>query len=204
MLGTCHERRAALMTDKHPGPLPGDLMRQVAGELAGRGLNVAYPGRDDSCCLTVTGLPGRYCSVEVSDDGYVLLEYWPAVPGTADPALLAAQAMRVLGGPEGWRPDERICPPGQALIRAAGQALRSAGLAVILNVHADEENFEICAQLAVTRPGRPDRGEVNIGEDGALSWECDYPHGGQPGNRAGRIGDVLAGVLAPEPTGMDR
>lgn len=185
------------MTDEHPGPLPGGLMRQVAGELAGRGLNVAYPVQDDSCCLTVTGLPGRCCSVEVSDDGYVLFEYVPAVAGTADPAVLAAQAARVLGGPEGWRPDERICRPGQALIRAAGLALRSAGLAVALNVYADEENFEICTQLGVTRPGRPDRGEVSIGEDGALSWECDYPHGGQPATMAGRIGHVLAGVLAP-------
>jgi hypothetical protein len=29
MLGTRYERRAALMTDKHPGPLPGGLMCQV-------------------------------------------------------------------------------------------------------------------------------------------------------------------------------
>jgi hypothetical protein len=203
MLGARHERRAALITDQRTGgPLPGGLIRQVAGELAGRGLNVEYPVHVDSCCLTVTGLPGWYCSVEVSEEGYVLLEYWPAVAGTADPAVLAAQAMRVLGGPEGWRPDERICPPGQALIRAAGLALRSAGLAVALDVHADEENFEICTQLAVTRPGRPDRGEVSIGEDGALSWECDYPHGAQSGNRAGRIGNVLAGVLAPGAPGL--
>ena len=190
------------MTDEHPGPLPGGLMRQVAGELAGRGLNVEYPVHDDSCCLKITGLPGRYCSVEVDDDGFVLLEYWPAGSGTADPAMLAAQAMRVLGGPEGWRPGERICRPGQPLIRAAGRALRSAGLAVALHVPADEETFETCAHLAVTRPGQPDRGEVSIGEDGALIWECDYPHDAQPATTAGRIGNVLAVVLAPGAAGL--
>ncbi len=121
--------------------LPGGLMRQVAGELAGRGLKVECPVQDDSCCLTVTGLPGRYCSVEVGDDGYVLLEYWPAIPGAADAGVLAAQAVRVLGGADGWRPGEKACPPGSGLIAAAGRALRSAGLAVALDVHADEENF---------------------------------------------------------------
>jgi hypothetical protein len=79
MLGTHDESSAVSMTGEHPGLLPGGLIRQVAGELAGRGLNVAYPVHDDSRCLKVTGLPGRYCSVEVGDDGYVLLEYWPAV-----------------------------------------------------------------------------------------------------------------------------
>lgn len=112
-----------------PGPLPGGLLREVACELAGRGLNIEYPVHDDgSRYVTVTGLPDWYCTVQVNDDGYVLLEYWPAVSGTADPAVLAAQTACVLGGPEGWRPDERVCQPGKALIRATGQALRSAGL----------------------------------------------------------------------------
>lgn len=64
-----------------------------------------------------------------------------------------------------------------------------------LNVYADQESFEIYTHLAVTRPGRPDRGEVSIGEDGALVWECEYPHGGEKG--AAGIGNILAGVLAP-------
>ena len=170
-------------------------MREVADELTGQGLSVEYPVHDDgSRYLTIIGLPERYCAVQVNDDGYVLLEYWPAASETADLAVLVAQAVRVLGGPEDWRPDERTCPLGQALLRATGQALRSAGLAVALDVRADEQTFEIYAQLAVTRPGRPDLGKVSIGEDGALTWECEYPDGTQDG--AASIGNILAGVLA--------
>ncbi|HEY7145474.1 MAG TPA: hypothetical protein VH637_14620 [Streptosporangiaceae bacterium] len=163
-------------------------------ELSARRLPVGYSFEDDGCLLRVTGLPGRWCTVIADDSGYVLVDCWPAGPPAPDPATLAATAMRVLGDREDWQPGPRVSDPDLTLLGRVGLALRAAGLAAALSIHADQANLEVCAQIMVTRPGRPGRGEVRVGEDGTFTWECQRLRSAE--EAAARIAELLAGILA--------
>jgi hypothetical protein len=192
-------------TPQHTQPArPGGLLSQVAAGLAARNLPIRYSHDQDEGLLRVTGLASRYCTVIAEDSGYVLADCWPAgpPPPRASPpppraSALAATAMRVLGDREGWQPGDPVTDPDLTLLSRAGLALRAAGLTVRLNVLADEKNLEVCTQIVVTRPGRPGRGEVRIGDDGTFTWECH--HSRSPGETVNRIASILAGVLAPAP-----
>jgi hypothetical protein len=176
---------------------PGGLLSVIAMELSARRLPAGYSFEDDGCLLRVTGLPGRYCTVIADDSGYVLADCWPAGPPALDPAVLAATAVRVLGDRQDWRPGPPVTDPDLTLLGQVGLALRSAGLAVALNIHADQANLEVCVQIAVTCPGRPGRGEVRVGDDGTFTWECQRLHSAD--EAAARIAELLAGIVAPAP-----
>jgi hypothetical protein len=176
---------------------PGGLLSVIAMELSARRLPAGYSFEDDGCLLRVTGLPGRHCTVIADDSGYVLADCWPAGPPPPAPAVLARMAMRVLSDQDDWQPGPPVTDPDLTLISAAGLALRAAGLAVRLDIHADQANLEACTQITITRPGWPGWGEVRIGDDGTFTWECH--HARSPGQTAERIAGILAGVLAPAP-----
>jgi hypothetical protein len=176
---------------------PGGLLALVAAGLAARGVPGGYCHQEDGgCLLRVTGLAGRHCTVIADDSGYVLADCWPAGPRCPDPAVLAATVMRVLGDREDWQPGPPVTDPDLALLGRVGLALRAGGLAVRLDVQADERNLEVCAQVVVTSAGQPGRGQVRIGDDGALSWECDTPHPGQQQQQAERIAGIVAAIAA--------
>ncbi|HEY7143222.1 MAG TPA: hypothetical protein VH637_03175 [Streptosporangiaceae bacterium] len=174
---------------------PGGLLRMIATQLSARGLPGGYCHDDGGSLLRVTGLTGLHCTVIAEDSGYVLADCWPAGPPAPDPAALAATAMRVLGDQNDWQPGPQVSDPDLTLLGRVGLALRATGLSVALDVQADERNFEVYAQLVVTRLGQSWRGQVRIGDDGALSWEYDDPHISDPAHRALQIADMLA-VLA--------
>ncbi|HEY7147441.1 MAG TPA: hypothetical protein VH637_24610 [Streptosporangiaceae bacterium] len=174
---------------------PGGLLRQVAAGLAARNLPIRCTHDQDEGLLRITGLASRYCTVIADDSGYVLVDCWPASPPPPRAAALAATAMRVLDDREDWRPGEPVNDPDLTLLSRAGLALRAAGLTVRLNVLADEQNLEAFAQITVTHPGRPERGQLRIGDDGTITWECDQPHSGDEQHLARRIGNVLASIV---------
>jgi hypothetical protein len=47
-------------------------------------------------------------------------------------------------------------------------------LGVCLDVYEDHDTYEVVAEIIVTNPGRPERGQVRVSDDGALMWECGY------------------------------
>ncbi|HEY7145710.1 MAG TPA: hypothetical protein VH637_15825 [Streptosporangiaceae bacterium] len=176
---------------------PGGLLSQVAASLAARSLPIRCTHDQDEGLLRITGLASRYCTVIAEDSGHVLADCWPAGPPPPRASALAATAMRVLDDREDWQPGDPVNDPDLTLLSRAGLALRAAGLTVRLNILADQANLEACTQIVVTRPGRPGRGEVRIGDDGTFTWECQQPH--TAGETAERIASILTGIAGSAP-----
>jgi hypothetical protein len=175
-------------------------MTTVALELSVRGVEVHVPEDADSRCLTVAGLKGRGGNVHVDDDGTVVVECWPDDPADADPAMLAIEVATILGsGRDGWLLDGKAGRSGTPVARIVGPAVRAAGLAAEMVLYPDYDHFDVLTLVIATNPSRPDLGEVRIGDDGVLIWECLFPPGTRPGDIACRTGDVamhLSGMNA--------
>jgi hypothetical protein len=79
--------------------LPGRLVGMVAARLAARGFRAESgdPG-DDSCWLTIAGLNGMDCSLNIQDCGYIACDYAPCRGWEADPARLAGAVIGMLAG----------------------------------------------------------------------------------------------------------
>ena len=107
-------------------------------------------------------------------------------------------------GPVRFGPTSRAIPMGgdalAGLLAGIGGKLAIRGLAVS-DVRYNGELLE----LDVTNPGDPDKGKVNIGNDGYLIWERWGPING---NVAGTIVDIVVSLLAcglgEQPVGDDR
>ena len=95
-------------------------------------------------------------------------------------------------GPVRFGPTSRAIPMGgdalAGLLAGIGGKLAIRGLAVS-DVRYNGELLE----LDVTNPGDPDKGKVNIGNDGYLIWERWGPING---NVAGTIVDIVVNLLA--------
>jgi hypothetical protein len=188
-----------------------DLTTMVAARLSGRELDVQLPVSAGGPALKVTSLPDIECYVEVHDSGYVLLEYWYRSRGACDPRTLTAQVVRILR--EDSEDGTHASPAAQEkrwedenLIAAVGRALKASGLAVGLDAYFDHDDFSVSPALTIASPGRADRGEVRISEDGGLVWECHYPGASKPGDVADSIAEIVSGVLSlhkPRPAPAD-
>jgi hypothetical protein len=107
-------------------------------------------------------------------------------------------------GPVRPGPTSRAMPMGgdapAGLLAGIGGKLAIRGLAVS-DVRYNGELLE----LDVTNPGNPDKGKVNIGNDGYLIWER---WGSVNGNVAGTIVDIVTSLLdcglGEQPVGDDR
>lgn len=176
----------------------GAAMRQVARKFTAQGFEVRSPEWDDSRCLTITNLPGTTCDVTVHDSGAVSWEYWRARDKGADPGRVAALAMRLLTD------DNRTPPPvtapsgtaGDSLQGIVGRQLRAGGMDVSLDVYTDQVCFEVTAEIVVSNPARPDRGQVRVGGDPGLLWLTGCY--GTVRDDTGAITDTIITVLAED------
>lgn len=173
---------------------PGKAMRAVAEKLAAHGFDVRGPDCEDSRILTVTGLHDTMCDVTVEDSGLVTWEYRPS--DSADPDKVAARVMRLLTNGRPAVPARRP-GPRTALKGLVGRRLETRGLTVCLEVYEDQVAYEVAAEISVTNPDCPQRGRVNVTDDGALMWECGYEeHGSDTDAIAGLIAAILAEDVA--------
>jgi hypothetical protein len=168
------------------------MLHLIAAGLSARNLPIRYTHDQEEGLLRITGLAGRYCTVIADDSSYVLVDCWPAGPPAPRAAALAATAMRIVGDHDDWRPGDPVSDPDLTLLSRVGLALRAAGLTVRLNVLADEKNLEVFTQITVTHPRRPERGQLRIGDDGTITWECDHPHSADQQHHAAHITNMLA------------
>jgi hypothetical protein len=154
---------------------PGELMRLVAGGLAGNGHEVALPRFDDGRRLSVTS-PAARCALAVEDCGSVVLDWNPVVGSAVDPLVLANVASALLtgqAGPSQWQGHDSS-RADLTLKGKVGQELQARGLPVTLEVYTDEVAFEASAAILATAPQASLDAEVRVTDDGWLCWEGDY------------------------------
>lgn len=154
---------------------PGDLIRLVADGLTGYGLDVRLSGPGGDAGLDITCAAGQ-CRLSVNDWGYAELDYSPRSRDEADPKLIADLATALLTGRAEQYP--RLAGGsrrgGITFKGIVGRDLKARGLDVELVVYADEDYFEVDAEIAVTVPGSHDDARVWVTDDGCLTWTRDY------------------------------
>jgi hypothetical protein len=153
----------------------GELMRLVGERLTRNGLDVRRPEEPGRSPLSIAG-QGMPCELSVNDSGYVQLECGPRTADEADPGQLADLAFTLLTSgaedqPHHPREAERH---GLTLKGIVGRELRDRGLAVALNVYADEIGLDTYTEIVVTSPDSTQDAEVRVTDDGGLTWLRDY------------------------------
>jgi hypothetical protein len=150
-------------------------LHAVAGELTARGFVVSGLVRGNACQCEITGIGGAQCEMDLMGTGALVWEYIP-LPGALTPeeAVRMVLALHgVISLPSGGVPAARY--PGVALKGAVGRALAACGMAVrLVVVHRDDVNYEIYADVEVTSPAEPSRGNVRVSDEGEIRWECSF------------------------------
>jgi hypothetical protein len=169
---------------------PGTAMRAVAEKLAARGFGVRSPEWEESRRLTITGAGRARCELTVEDGGSVRWDYRPGSGRGTDPAEMTALVLRVLGAAGAGEPRTRA-RPGVSLKGVVGRALAARGLKVGMEVFEDPDFYAVSAEVVVSNPARPERGQVSVSDDGDLTWECRY----YDDCDAAQIADAVAGIV---------
>lgn len=154
---------------------PGELLRLVTCGLAGRGLDVAASGHEESHQVAIA-CEGAGCTLTVDDWGRVTWEHRTWLPGYADPKLTADLATALLTGRPGPYPllGRNSSQRGITFKAIVGLELRARGLDVGLAVYEDEHFLDAHVEITVTTPGAADAAEVCVTDDGCLTWTRDY------------------------------
>lgn len=184
-----------------PGGPAGDeaerCLHAVAHELAACGFAVSGLVWGNTCQCEITGTGGAHCEMDLMGTGALVWEYIPRA-GALTPGEAVRLVLALLGGTSpasGGVPAARY--PGGAFKGAVGRALAACGMAVRLLVfHRDDINYEIYADVEVTNPAQPARGNVRVSDEGEIRWECAFatPAGGlAPRDIAQTIATALAG-----------
>jgi hypothetical protein len=175
--------------------LPGQLIRMVAGQLAAYGFDVqGHESDDDDRLLTINGLPGMRCLLQIEDCGGFECEYVPRPGWETDPARVAGLVANRLSS-EGIQCHgiaERPTVPGFPPRTFIGTELKAAGLDVDLDVYPDLVSFKVIADLVVRNPDHPERGEIRISDNGGIILECDCCEAGASAAMIEAVAESLA------------
>jgi len=60
-----------------------------------------------------------------------------------------------------------------------------------MEVYEDPDYYDVSAEVVVSNPARPERGQVSVSDDGDLTWECRY----YDDCDATQIADAVAGIV---------
>jgi hypothetical protein len=174
------------------GNRPGEVVCALAGQLAAAGFDVGTPTPNDERHLTIRHTACARCELVVDDDGSMRWEYRPVTgPGT-DPAVMTQAILHVLAPDDTAEPDAST-HPGVTLKGAVGQALDALGLDVQMLVYEDLISYDVAAEIVVTNPARPDRGQVRLSDDGSVTWACSYRD--VPSGKAEQIAVAVVSVV---------
>jgi hypothetical protein len=169
---------------------PGKAMSAVAEKLAACGFGVRSPEWEESRRLTITSAERARCELTVEDGGSVRWDYRPSSGGGNDPAQMTGQVLRVLGAADTGEP-RPSARRGVSLKGVVGRALAARGLKVGLAVYEDPDFYDVGAEIVVTNPARPERGQVRVSDDGDITWECRY----YDDCDAAEIADAVVGIF---------
>lgn len=172
---------------------PVSTSRALAESLAGRGFHVHLPHDDDSEQFKVISAGGVRCGISVDDEDTGVAEYLN-IDAERGPGELAAVVARILGADYADPAQHAHLHRGVTLAGAVGRDMKARGLSVTLQTYEDHTEFRVGADVVITNPAKPQRGEVSISDDGWLCWECTAAE--LPGGIADLAGTIAA-TLTP-------
>ena len=169
------------MSDHEAGNDTATAGRCIADGLNGLNFGVRDLTEERAHVIQVTSARAALCQLVIGTAGLVTWEYFPFDGRGTDPGQLTAIVASILGTGTARSPARSWVGP--TLRGTVGRMLREAGLHVKLGGSSRNEEFcEVNADLIITSPARPGRGEVRLTEEAMIIWECP---------------------LAPPPAGLD-
>jgi hypothetical protein len=194
---------APVAASGHEPPADDDVYRAlhvVADGLTAHGFDTRSPTWERSYHLDVTNVRGALCEVNLAEGGKATWEYRRCHSCRADPMQIVDMVTSVLGaGDRGHRKGPARYLPDLTLKGVVGRALVEHGMSVCLReIHRDDVNFEIYAEIEAANPADPGRGKVRVADDGTIRWECSFhdlvaaADGLQPSDIAEAIARALA------------
>ncbi|HEY2577888.1 MAG TPA: hypothetical protein VGI74_16405 [Streptosporangiaceae bacterium] len=174
---------------------PGGLINEISEMLAQQGFDARRSDSEGSSRLTITNAPKGRCEIDIYDCGSVTCDYFPWAGERASPADIIRAVLRLLAVPQDGLADDHVeLHPGITLKSVVGRAMRAKGLKVDLWLSADEIDFSVYAEVAITNPEQPGRGIVCVADDGSIWWEC---HVDELTGHARGIAVTLTDMLVP-------
>jgi hypothetical protein len=173
--------------------MPDESMRIIAEGLAKRGLTVRTTRCEDSRLLKVTGTGKAACDVTVADDCGFTCEYIARRSRRSSPADTARVVARMLGTDYANPQQYAHLHRGVTSAGAIGREMKARGMTVAMNVIEDEEIYDVIADVVITNPVQPERGEVHVGNDDWVYWEC---YGDEIADGPADLATTVAEVLA--------
>src|SRR6266487_4342903 len=213
---------AAVLTgqdERACGNTAGDVRLAVADGLTAHEFDVLDPAGEGSQYLKVTNARNALCEIMISEHGSVSWEYRPFSGGPSS-AQITGMVLDLLGAEDREDWDASLSRgPGLTLTGIVGRALRERGMRVWpAEADRDDRIGELCAEIVVINPARPDRGNARVGDDGMIRWECHLngpaaaasAQGIEPSEIAGTIARALnrpravsSGLMPPTATRAD-
>ncbi|HEY2577828.1 MAG TPA: hypothetical protein VGI74_16095 [Streptosporangiaceae bacterium] len=168
-------------------------MRVMIEVLTGRGFDVREPEWENPV-LALDGVNSRRCEIQVGFGGQATWEYLPSNDAHIESADISRMVLRLLGahtidsGEPHAEPHPEVTPKG-----AVAHEMKARGLGVEIDVFIDDMVYAVGATIEITNPAKHERGAVNVTDDGAIWWECDFE---ELTGHATEIAETIADALA--------
>jgi hypothetical protein len=146
--------------------------------LIGRGCHVHYPYSDESDYFKVSVAGGASCDLTVDDEDSSLSQNLSIDAQHVQPGQVAAVVARILAADYTSPEQYAHLHKGVPLVGAVGRDMKARGLTVEMETFEDYAEFRVTADVVITNPAQPQRGEVSISDDGWLAWTAT-PTGSQ-------------------------
>jgi hypothetical protein len=177
-----------------------EALHTVADRLTDHGFDITGPAWEQSYHMHLTNVRGALCEVDLNENGAVVWEYRPLYGTSITPSQIVDMVKSILGTSSANDHDLALksCPD-LTLKGMVGRSLAECGMGVCLKViHQDDVNFEVYAEIEVSNPSQPTRGNVRVADDSTIRWECclSSPSAGAEGMQPRDIAEIIARALA--------
>lgn len=139
--------------------------------------------------VRIANARGALVDLSINEKGDLTCGYRPFAGRHVDPGQLAS-LVRGLLDPEAPEGEPVVLRRDDLTLKGVvGRALADQGLSVSVHMlDIDQYFFDIYAEIHLINPAKPERGSVNLSDDGGMWWSC-RPLG---------IGDGTEGLALPE------
>jgi hypothetical protein len=165
----------------------------ASDELNVQGFDVSTFTSLDCGYLKITSVWATVADLTIFRNGTIDFDYHRFDGNPHDPGEMTAITLAILHDDD--RGGEAARYPHLSFLFSIARAALEQGLTVELDsVDPANAYWRITDEVAVTNPGRPERGTIRITDDGALWWRCQLPD--RPGNAIGLdLAEITSSVV---------
>ncbi len=176
----------------------GPAVEAIGDELNAQGLDVRTFTADNCRHLKVDNVPSTVADLFIYSTGIVDLDYHSFDGTPHDPRRMTAITLAILADPGAPDAAATARDPHLNFLDSIGSATEEVGLSVTFATYGpDKARSTVHDEVDITNPAQPQRGTVQVANDGTLWWNCQLRN--QPSSEDGldpaEIADSIARAL---------